>query len=149
MNKEQLRKVVSEKIKLIRVEYGYTQTKMAEVLGLSKKTLVQIEKGRTIAGWTTVVAVCALFQDSEVLKGVLGDAPIEIAETIAHHQVVRPIGKTMGGKVWWTTLKEKEDFLLQQNMISKHYRIIDNQFDRWFSTFEEEEAYRRFGELGK
>ncbi|MFZ0369189.1 MAG: helix-turn-helix domain-containing protein [Halobacillus sp.] len=149
MDKEQLRLQVSEKIKLIRVEYGYTQSKMAEILGLSKKTLVQIEKGRTIAGWTTVVAVCALFQDSEVLKGVLGDAPLEIAETIAHHQVERPVGKTLGGKVWWTTLKEKEDFLLQQNMISKHYRIIDDQFDRWFSTFEEEEAYRRFEELGK
>jgi len=149
MDKEQLRIQVSEKIKLIRVEFGYTQSKMAEVLGLSKKTLVQIEKGRTIAGWTTVVAVCALFQDSEVLKGVLGDAPLEIVETIAHHQVERPVGNTLGGKVWWTTLKEKEDFLLQQNMVSKHYRIIDNQFDRWFSTFEEEEAYRRFEELGK
>ncbi|MGP4076981.1 helix-turn-helix transcriptional regulator [Halobacillus sp. K22] len=147
MDKDQLRVQVSEKIKLIRVEYGYTQTRMAEVLGLSKKTLVQIEKGRTVAGWTTVVAVCALFQDSEVLKGVLGDAPLEITETIAHHQVERPVGKTMGRKVWWTSLNESDDFFLQQNMISKHFRIIDRQYIRWFSTFDEEEAYKRFAQL--
>ncbi|MBH0229623.1 helix-turn-helix transcriptional regulator [Halobacillus yeomjeoni] len=149
MDKDQLREKISEKMKLIRVEYGYTQNQMAEVLGLSKKTLVQIEKERTLAGWTTVVAVCALFQDSEVLKGLLGDAPLEIPETIAHHQVERPRGKTMGGKVWWSVIAESEEFILQQNVLSKHFRIIDQSYHRWLSTFDEEEAKIRFEELSQ
>lgn len=149
MNKEQLRQQISEKMKLIRVEYGYTQNQMAEVLGLSKKTLVQIEKERALAGWTTVVAVCALFQDSEVLKGLLGDAPLEIPETIAHQEVERPVGKTMGGKVWWSIIAESDSFVLQQNVISQHYRIIDRDDQRWYSTFDTDEAKSRFEELSQ
>ncbi|PFB11956.1 helix-turn-helix domain-containing protein, partial [Bacillus cereus] len=42
MNKELIIELISMKIKLIRTEKGYTQDKMAEVLGISKKTLVQI-----------------------------------------------------------------------------------------------------------
>ncbi|UOQ42672.1 helix-turn-helix domain-containing protein [Halobacillus salinarum] len=147
MDKEELINDVSQKMKLIRVEYGYTQNRMADVLGLSKKTLVQIEKERTSASWTTVVAVCALFQDSEVLKNLLGDAPLEITETIAHQEIDHPVGKTMGGKVWWTTLREEKGFTLQQNIISQHYRIIDNEFQRWFSTFDENDAAMRFKQL--
>lgn len=149
MDKEDLRSQVSEKMKLIRVEYGYTQNRMADCLGLSKKTLVQIEKGRTQAGWTTAVAVCALFQGSEVLKGILGDAPLEIVETLAHDQVERPTGKTMGGKVWWQNIDENETFILQQNLISQHYRIIDHQYQRWYSSFEKTESIERFQELSE
>ncbi|MGI8315398.1 helix-turn-helix transcriptional regulator [Halobacillus mangrovi] len=149
MDKEQLREQVSQKMKLIRVEYGYTQNRMAEVLGLSKKTLVQIEKERTMAGWTTVVAVCALFQQSEVLKGVLGDAPLEIVETMAHYQLDGPVGRTMGGKVWWNLIAESEDYILQQNVISQHYRILDRDYQRWFSSFDQMEASNRFEELSK
>ncbi|MCA0970308.1 transcriptional regulator [Halobacillus litoralis] len=147
MERDDLRSQVSEKMKLIRVEYDYTQNRMAECLGLSKKTLVQIEKGRSTAGWTTVVAVCALFQHSEVLKGILGDAPLEIVETLAHQQVERPAGQTMGGKVWWQNIEESESFILQQNLISQHYRIIDQHYQRWYSSFEESEAKTRFDEL--
>ena len=57
---------------------------MAEVLGISK-TLVQIEKGRTNAGWTNTVAICALFRDSEVLQNTLGDDPLVVIETMAHN----------------------------------------------------------------
>ncbi|QAS50742.1 helix-turn-helix transcriptional regulator [Halobacillus litoralis] len=149
MNKEQLREIISDKMKLIRVEYGYTQNLMAEVLGLSKKTLVQIEKERTLAGWTTVVAVCALFQESEVLKSVLGDSPVEIVETIAHQQVERPGKKTLGGKVWWQTIAGGENFTLQQNLISQHYRIIDRNNHRRFSTIDRMEAENRFEAMAK
>ncbi len=84
MNKEHAIELISTKIKLIRTEKRYTQDKMAEVLGISKKTLVQIEKGRTNAGWTNTVAICALFRDSEVLQNTLGDDPLVVIETMAH-----------------------------------------------------------------
>ena len=38
-------------LKLVRTEYGCTQEMMARILGISKKTLVEIEKGRSSLGW--------------------------------------------------------------------------------------------------
>lgn len=40
-------------------------------------------------------------------------------------------------------------FRLQQNMISQHYRILDDQDYRWFSSFDKSEAVERFEELTK
>lgn len=149
MNKEQLREIVSEKMKLIRVEYEYTQNRMAEVLGISKKTLVQIEKQRTIAGWTTVAAVCALFQESDVLRGVLGDDPLEMVETLAHKQIHRHEKSAARGKTWWTTLKEGNHYLLQQHVVSEHYRIVDRKHHRYFSAVDRLEAEMNFNDLLK
>ncbi|MGY3838508.1 helix-turn-helix transcriptional regulator [Bacillus atrophaeus] len=149
MDQDYMIELVSSKMKLIRMERGYTQEKMSEVLGISKKTLVQIEKERTLAGWAHVVAVCALFKNSEVLQSVLGDEPLEVIETVAHRSIDRPKGKTMGGKVWWREMKAKGDFRLQQNLISQHYRILDSYNDLWFSTFEKRDAIERLDELAQ
>lgn len=149
MNKEQVIELISNKIRLIRLEQGYSQDKMAEVIGLSKKTLVQIEKGRTLSGWSNVVTVCALFRDSEILQSILGDEPIEVIETIAHNGVDRPKVKSMGGRVWWKDIKQQGSFRVQQNMISQHYRILDDQNYRWFSTFNMDAAFIRLNELSE
>jgi DNA-binding XRE family transcriptional regulator len=147
VNKELIIELISTKVKLIRTEKGYTQDKMAEVLGISKKTLVQIEKGRTNAGWTNTVAICALFRDSEVLQFSLGDDPLVVIETMAHNSTSIFKEKTLGGKVWWKQIQEKGSFRLQQNLISQHYRILDNQDYRWFNSFDLEEALKQFDTL--
>lgn len=61
LTKDDLAVIVSNKIRLIRSEYNFSQEKMAETLGISKKTLVQIEKGRNTASWTMVIAICGIF----------------------------------------------------------------------------------------
>jgi DNA-binding XRE family transcriptional regulator len=147
MDKEQLIELISKKIRLIRLEKEYSQDKMAEVIGVSKKTLVQIEKGRSLAGWTNSVAICALFRDSEILQSILGDEPLEVIETIAHNGIDRPKDKTMGGRVWWKEIERIGHFRLQQNIISQHYRILDDKDYRWFSTFEKEDALRKLNQL--
>ena len=147
MNKGQVIEIISIKMRLIRLEKSYSQEKMADIIGISKKTLIQIEKGRTLAGWTTVITVCALFRDSEILRSVLGDEPLEIIETLAHNGIDRPRDKSMGGRIWWNEIDCKGNFRLQQNVISKHYRILDNNNYRWFSSFEEHEAIKRLSEL--
>ncbi|MCC3355746.1 helix-turn-helix domain-containing protein [Bacillus sp. REN16] len=147
MDKEQLTQTLSEKMKLIRIEKGYTQDKMAEILGISKKTLVQIEKGRIQAGWTCIVAVCALFRDSEIIQSILGEDPVDVIEIIGRNGIDRAKERTLGGKVWWKDLKKEGRFRLQQNMISQHYRILDDSNFRWYSSFEKEEAYNRLKEI--
>ncbi len=44
MTRENFIKLMDTQVKLIRSEYGLTQDKMSMLLGLSKKTLVEIEK---------------------------------------------------------------------------------------------------------
>ncbi|QGQ45894.1 helix-turn-helix transcriptional regulator [Metabacillus sediminilitoris] len=147
MNKEKVIDIISAKIRLIRLEKRYSQEKMADILGISKKTLVQIEKGRMLAGWSNSVVLCSLFRDSEVLQSVLGDEPLEVIETIAHNGIDKPKDKTMGGRIWWKEIDKKGSFRLQQNLVSKHYRIIDEQQYRWFSSFDQQEALMRLNEM--
>lgn len=140
---------ISEKIRLIRTEAGYTQDKMAEVIGISKKTLVQIEKGRLYAGWSTIVAVCALFRETETVRHFFGDEPLEVLETVAHDGMDYRKEKTMGGKVWWREIAMNNGYILQQNIISQHFRIIDEDHFRIFSSFNELETRERFLEITK
>lgn len=149
MNQTDVISLISNKLKLIRTEYDYTQDRMSEILGISKKTLVQIEKGRTKAGWTVCAATCALFRESEVLTSVLGVDPLEVIETVAHAKIDAPKDKTLGGKVWWKELKKDGSFRLQQNVISQHYRILDEMDFRWYSSFEKEHAFQRLNELSR
>lgn len=55
--------------------------------------------------------------------------------------------KTMGGRIWWKEIDKKGNFLLQQNLVSQHYRIIDDKHYRWFSSFDQQEAVMRLNEL--
>ncbi|QSS98505.1 helix-turn-helix domain-containing protein [Pontibacillus sp. ALD_SL1] len=149
MDQHSLVEQLSPKVKLVRVERGYTQERMSLILGVSKKTLVQIEKGRIQASWTTLVAMVALFRDSEVIQNTLGEDPLEVLETIAHESVYRPKQRTLGGKVWWTSVEEHNGYILQQNVLSQHYRIIDGNYYRYFSSFDLKEARQKLAELGE
>ncbi|MCD5323032.1 MULTISPECIES: helix-turn-helix transcriptional regulator [Pontibacillus] len=149
MDQHSLVEQLSPKVKLVRVEKGYTQERMSMILGVSKKTLVQIEKGRIEASWTTLVAMVALFRDSEVIQHTLGDDPLEVLETIAHDSVTRSKQRTLGGKVWWTTIEEHNSYVIQQNVLSQHYRIIDERHYRYFSSFDLEETRQKLAELGE
>lgn len=148
MNREQFVKLISDKMKLVRTEMNYTQDKMAEVLGLSKKTLIQIEKGRMQAGWTPSVAFCALFRESGVLQSVLGNDPMEVLSIIAFEHYDGPKEKTLGGKVWWREIEQIRDFRLQQNLFSLHYRILDKKDRRYCSSFDESYMREKLRKLG-
>ncbi|MDF2902870.1 MAG: family transcriptional regulator [Bacillus sp. (in: firmicutes)] len=147
MTKEEIILRVSEKIRLIRAEVGYNQDKMAEIIGLSKKTLVQIEKGRANANWATVVTVCALFRETETVQFLFGSDPLEVLETVAREGIDYRKGKTLGGKIWWREIAKEKHFILQQNILSLHYRILDQNYYRVFSSFDEQAAKVCFAEL--
>src|SRR3712207_9282403 len=57
MNRNEFIEKIDSKLKLIRNEKEFSQDKMSEILGISKKTLVQIEKGRASLGWSGAVVV--------------------------------------------------------------------------------------------
>ncbi|MBL4955153.1 helix-turn-helix domain-containing protein [Neobacillus sp. YIM B02564] len=149
MNRDDIIQQVSEKLRLIRTEAGYTQDKMAEIIGVSKKTLVQIEKGRVLANWSTVVAICALFRETETVQFLFGSEPLEVIETVAREGIDYRKSKTLGGRVWWKVLNRDNGFILQQNILSKHFRILDEKNYRIFSSLDENQSQQRFKELAQ
>ena len=149
MTRDEIIMQVSVKLRLIRAEAGYTQDKMADIIGVSKKTLVQIEKGRVLAGWSTVVSICALFRETETVQFLFGNEPLEVLETVALNGIDLRKTKTLGGRVWWRVISQKNGFILQQNILSKHFRILDEQKYRIFSSFDEKLSKQRFKELVK
>ena len=125
-----------DKLKLVRTEYGYNQEKMADILGISKKTLVQIEKGRSSLGWTGAIVLCTIFKQSEVLEAIFGGEATDIILALAFQNLEPGYPKTLGGKIWWNTLEEISGHKVQQNIISQHYRILDSNDRRIFASFD-------------
>jgi len=138
---------MDRQVKLVRTEYGFTQDVMARILGLSKKTLVEIEKGRSSLGWMGAVAFSTLFADSRVLSGLLGGEASDMILALAFQDTKPVFPKTMGGRVWWRTVEEYGPYRIQQNIISQHYRALDEEDGRICSSFELEQVRACLREL--
>ncbi|MGE6849670.1 transcriptional regulator [Bacillus sp. AFS054943] len=149
MDKQEFIQLVNKKLKLIRIENDLSQDKMSEVIGLSKKTLVEIEKGRRSLTWTGAVCVITLFEDSDIIQMTFGDDINEIIKTIAFTHYNNSSSKTLGGKLWWRQIRELNDYKIQQNILSQHYRILNKENHRICSSFELDEIERRFIEVTK
>ncbi|MFN4215263.1 helix-turn-helix transcriptional regulator [Exiguobacterium sp.] len=149
MNKNDFIQTVSKHMKSIRIEQQFSQEEMAEVIGISKKTLIQIEKERTVANWGTVVTLCALFNDSEILLNEIGDDPVEFVKLLAKEVAYEPKSKTLGGRVWWKQISTDGDYVMQQNVISSHYRILDSKDVRWYSSFDSDDAMHVLARLAR
>ncbi|SCW26718.1 DNA-binding transcriptional regulator, XRE-family HTH domain [Ruminococcaceae bacterium YRB3002] len=147
MNREEFVTKVGELIKLVRTEYGLTQETMSAILGISRKTLADYEKGKRLPGWPEALAVTVLFADSMVLKDSFGGAADEIAMAIAFENVDVKYPPTMGGRVWWRDIDRKGRYRIQQNVISGHYRLLDATDARLMSSFDLDEVREYMGGL--
>lgn len=136
MKRPQFIFIMDQQVKLIRNEYGLNQDKMAALLGLSKKTLVEIEKGRSSLGWTGAVALASIFSNSTIINNSLGGDVEDIIVAIAFSDVDVKYPRTMGGKIWWKTVLEKEGYVVQQNILSHHYRLLDPNNRRRIASFD-------------
>lgn len=131
---------MDQNLKAVRKEYGFTQEKMAVVLGISKKTLVEIEKGRRTLGWTGAAALAAIFGESGILQEEFGGEMAELITALAFADPPPKRPRTMGGRVWWRDIVQEGGFRLQQNMLSGHYRLLDSRNRRVMASFRREEA---------
>ena len=148
MERAEFISIMNSKIKLIRTEFDLTQDKMAEAVGISKKTLVEIEKGRNSLSWSAAVAAAVIFSDSTILADAFGGDTPDLVKVIALNGLDAKLpDKTMGGRVWWQDIKESKGYRIQQNMISRHYRILDAEDRRFYSTFDKKEIEDKFKEL--
>jgi len=140
MEKKQFVELMDEKLKLIRTEYGLTQDKMAIILGISKKTLIEVEKNRKSLGWIGSVALASIFSDSTILHDAIGGDMSGIIIALAFKDVDVNYPKTWGGKVWWKTISENKGYRIQQNLFSRHYRLLNHENHRIYASFNIEET---------
>ncbi|MFD2170428.1 helix-turn-helix transcriptional regulator [Tumebacillus lipolyticus] len=147
MEQAMLDEMVSERARLIRSEADLTQERFAAIIGISKKTLVEVEKGRKTFGFTTAVAVCVLFRDGEIIRNLFGDAVLEVIDLSAKRSAPRPKLRTLGGLVFWKVIEETGHFRVQHNRVTGHYRIIDSNNYRHFYSYELDEIHKRLEEL--
>jgi len=144
MNRDEFITKCNEKLKLVRTEYNFSQEKIAYILGLSKKTIVEIEKGRSSLGWMGSVALCTIFNSSEILSATFGGKPTDIIMALAFDGNEPVYQQTMGGKFWWDLIEEQDGFKIQQNIITEHYRILDKEDKRICSSFSLDDIKERF-----
>lgn len=130
-----------KKLKLVRAEYGYSQERMATALGLSKKTLLEIEKGRASLGWTGTAALAAIFRDSEVLFGAFGVEPTELLCTLALDGYASK--STVPGGLFWTQVYLQNGYCIVQNIITQHYRLFSPTGDLVAASFDQNELISR------
>lgn len=144
MKREEMITIVSQKMKLIRTEYNYTQEQMADILGISKKTLVQIEKQRIECGWTVAVAVCTLFRNSMILQTALGGNPLMFISLIANEGLIHVDKNEVNDKLWWRTIENKTNWRIQQNLVHTCFRILNPEGRIIFYTFSKDIALEEF-----
>lgn len=144
MDKSEFISLCNVKVKLVRAEYSLSQDKMALMLGISKKTLVEIEKGRSSLGCTGSVALCSIFENSEVIASVFGGRPNDIILALAWDGSEPVYPTTMGGHVWWQTVMQNERYVIQQNILFQHFRLLTADGRRVASSFVLEDLTKQF-----
>ncbi len=72
---------------------------MAEIVGISKKTLIEIEKGRSSLTWAGAVCIATLFEHSEIIHLTFGGGVNEVTKTVAFTNYYTSLPKTLGGKI--------------------------------------------------
>ncbi|MCL1907091.1 MAG: helix-turn-helix domain-containing protein [Propionibacteriaceae bacterium] len=123
------------KLRLVRAEADLTQEDMAHALGISKKTLVDIEKARRSLGFSGAVTLCAVFPDSEIISTAFGGSPMDMIPGLALVGQLLPAPLTSGNP-WWEIIANNGEFIIEQNTISQHYRLLTSQRVKVASAFD-------------
>ena len=99
MTKKEFIKIMDQQLKFVRTEFKLNQDEMATILGLSKKTLVEIEKGRVTLGWKGAIVLSTIFSNSMLLSNALGGESSDIIVALAFEDKEVHYPQTMGGHV--------------------------------------------------
>ena len=141
MKRDNFINACNNSLKGVRTEYSFNQEKMAYILGLSKKTLVEIEKGRSSLGWSGSVTLCTIFADSSIIKEVFGGSAVEIIRTMAFEDSEPQYRHAHTTRIWWNKIYEKDGYVIEQNIVSQHYRLSAPDNSILASSFNIDDLY--------
>ena len=142
LDREELIRLCDMNLKAVRSELSFNQEKMAYILGISKKTLVEIEKGRSSLGWTGSVSLCCIFGSTDVIRKLFPDDPTGAVRRIAFEGGEPEYRKAHSTRVWWHTVFQKNGFAIEQNIVSQHYRLVSPDNSILASSFDLDELRR-------
>ena len=137
-------KACDTNLKAVRTEFSFNQEKMAYILGISKKTLVEIEKERSSLGWSGSVTLCSIFHESSVLNETFGDV-FSLIHEIAFENSEPNYRKANTTRIWWHTVSEKKGFIIEQNIVSQHYRLVAPDNSILASSFDLDDLLKLIG----
>ena len=123
------------RLRLVRTEADLNQEEMAFALGISKKTLVDIEKGRRSLGWTGAVALCSVFPASGVIAAAFGGSPADMIPALARSGKPLPSPAPQPNP-WWEVVADNDQFVIEQNVISQHYRLMAKDRTKIAASFD-------------
>ncbi len=135
MDRDEFIAICNNKLKFVRTEFSFSQEKMALMLGISKKTLVEIEKGRSSLGWSGSVVLCSVFCQSQILNDTFNTSPQEIIHMIAFEKSEPDYRQANTTRIWWKTILENDKYIIEQNIVSQHYRLLTHDCKVVASSF--------------
>lgn len=71
INKEELTKMMSENLMLLRNKLRLKQSELAEKVGISRQTLLEIEKGKRAMQWNVFLALLSVFREDSSTSDLL------------------------------------------------------------------------------
>ena len=146
MTKLDLCMTIQNNLLKLRKETELSQEVFADMIGVTKKTYIQLEKERSKLKWSEAVTISTLFQDTDTIQNIYGEDIIEIIQVLALKKMPKRQLPTLGGTKWWTKIRQEDDYVLQQHKLTKHYRILDKNDYRVFFSLSEIEAFNHFSE---
>ena len=153
MIKNEFCNIIQQNIEELRKDVGMTLEEMAQLIGISKKTLIQLEKKRVQLKWPEAVTVAIIYHDHQLIKAQFGDEILEIIQSVSLLKPAKRQLKTLGGESWWKKVESIHGFTLQQHKISKHFRILDQDKYRVYFSYSKSESLLEFkryvGELNE
>ncbi len=121
MTRESFIALCDRKEKLVRNELGYSQEKMSSLLGVSKKTLVEIEKWRSSLGWQGACTLCTLFQNTREITLTFGtDIPALLQAMTEDAAFLPPVESP---HAQWIPILDLGENKIEQNTASQLYRL--------------------------
>ncbi len=125
MTREAFILLCDRKEKLVRNELGLSQEKMSALLGLSKKTLVEIEKWRSSLGWQGAVTLCTLFQNTREIALTFGtDIPALLRAMSEGAAYLQPVQSPYAV---WNPILQLGSRTIEQDSASQLYRLREGE----------------------
>ncbi|MBQ7090590.1 MAG: transcriptional regulator, partial [Clostridia bacterium] len=119
-----------------------SQEKMSALLGLSKKTLVEIEKWRSSLGWQGAVTLCTLFQNTHEITITFGSDIPSLLRALSEDAAYLPPVETPHAR--WVEILTLSEHVIEQNSASQLYRLRKGD-EILASAFELAELRKRCG----
>jgi DNA-binding XRE family transcriptional regulator len=71
IDKEKLAEKMAEDLMVLRTKLRLKQSELAEKVGVSRQTLLEIEKGKRTMQWNTFLALLSVFREDSSTNGLL------------------------------------------------------------------------------